>query len=131
MSKERLSKLRKWVLVNAYTKTILGELPKDWRQTRKEMSEGYGSGDWRRGYLFKSEILLNFFNLSRSKQTPRNSDERILSNGAYRSALVTLSRSLWVLKDKGFILIEGETEWIGIKLTPKGKAKAESLLNVN
>ncbi|MFX0198039.1 MAG: hypothetical protein ACFFCW_18115 [Candidatus Hodarchaeota archaeon] len=127
----RLSQLQEWILTFAYRKIIKGHLPGSWRRTRAEIDEGGGPGDWRKSYLFKEEILLNYFGLSRSKQIPRNSEERLESTNKHRAALVTLSRTLWSLKDRGLIEMEWgtEREWTGIKLTDLGKQMAVNISN--
>jgi hypothetical protein len=127
----RLSRLQEWILTHAYHKTIKGNLPGSWRRTRAEINEGFGPGDQRRNYLLKDEILLNYFGLPRSKQIPRKSEERLESTNKYRAALVTLSRSVWALKDKGLVELvwRSEMEWKGIELTDQGKEIAVNILN--
>jgi len=157
MSKDRLSKLQKWILVHCYLKTIKKQLPDSWKYCRgynyvKSSIERRLLSDYDRArqcakidkdrlenYLCRSEILLNYFNLRLSYKEPFWSgySDKFETSKEYKSALVVLSRSLkklWGVKEgDGYIDCwnNGFVQWKGYSLTEKGIAKAEELLNVN
>ena len=130
MATERLSKLQKWILIQAYKKTICYdnsnlELPQ-YYQYHNDHLKDKNNEYWQ--YLFRAEVLLNYFKLETGhdhfsiKQHP--------FKGNNNKEHVVLTRSLQNLYNKGLIDI---TTWPfgkrqGIKLTEKGKGKTLLLI---
>ena len=76
MAAERIGKLERWILIHAYLKIVKGDLPDDWKKTRgQKRGERLPENIKQRitealkdspVYLYKSEILLNYFDLKLS-----------------------------------------------------------------
>ena len=65
MVRDRTGKFERWILLNTYLKTFERQLPEKWELPRwldDTESETY----WK--YLFKSEVLRNFFKLEYSEK---------------------------------------------------------------
>jgi hypothetical protein len=153
MSDNRIGKLENWILIHCYLKTIKKELPNTWKKPRhydysKEIRiRNLNSSDESikksaefdlktlESYLFKYDILLNYFNLQLSYKEGFWSEynEKFKDTREYRSALASLSRTLKNLVDKDLISwwYNDFFRWKGYKLTDKGILKTESILNVN
>lgn len=125
----RLGRFEKWILSSCYKKTIHHDLPENWRRPRGHRLSQAGDG-FHDKYLFKSEILLNFFpSLSLSERQSFLDDviEKFKTTKAYRKALVTYRRTANQLEGKGLIkeFIGGDSpRWTGIQLTEDGIVKA-------
>ena len=150
MAKERIGKNERWVLIHCYLKTVERKLPDDWKLPRT-ISKATMSFE----FLYKSEILLNLFNLEPFKhKTAYYYGEEyfevtgygLWENGNYKGftaeqkkrglkaekARVNYSRIKRQLINKGLIKVKrGSLNSDGIRLTNKGKLKARQLLNVN
>ena len=131
----RISKLQKWILKQAYKKTILYdrselELLSDWNMNFKikEIDNDKTVLYWK--YLFRAEVLLNYFNCETDKDKYTSTRFHHFK-GDNNKAQVTLTRSLHNLSDKGLIeLWYGEGfPWQGIRLTEAGQEKALMLMN--
>jgi hypothetical protein len=164
MATERLGKIEKWILRHAYLKTVKHQLPEGWKipgrvghrlERLKELGEPcdlsavlYGRDlqlFW--DHLFKSEVLLNYFNLKRSGyKTPDTfASEYFEGYGDIiygydwgqehlrNNAVVKFTRVKNQLLRKGLVEIGYDfgNNSCGITLTEKGQQKAEALLNVN
>jgi hypothetical protein len=138
MKAGRLSKLQKWILIMAYKKTILHEnseltLLEHWDfrsySTDKSQQEIHDKESLYWKYLFRSEILLDYFKRETDKgKAGLGSFHRFKGKG--NKEQVTLTNSLYNLRDKNLIKIDdGEyVVWQGIKLTQKGIEVAQSLI---
>jgi hypothetical protein len=128
----RLGRFEKWILIACYKKTIQRDLPSDWRRPRGhrrvEAADGFHDK-----YLFKSEILLNYFPALMLSQKQSYSDdviEKFQTDKKYRKALVTYRRTINQLEAKGFIsefVGDDSPRWTGIQLTEAGMEKAIEL----
>lgn len=128
----RLGEFERWILLSCYKKTIQHDLPEDWRRPRGhrriEAADGFHDE-----YLFKSEILLNWFGglkLSEKQSFLDDVIEKFKTTKAYRKALVTYRRSVNQLEGKGLIreFVGGDSpRWTGIRLTEAGILKAIEL----
>ena len=150
MRKTRIGKLERWILFHAYMKTVKKELPGNWKISRAGQfeRESFKRGlrhkenyDWSLfwKYLFKSEILLNYFDLELSLKEPMHfnyQQEKFRVTNKYRSALASFTRITKQMKEKGLIETWYSNKgyynyWVGIVLTGKGKEIANNLLKVN
>jgi len=128
----RLGKIEKYILIHCYKKTISKVMPECWKFPRywKNANSEFGYK-----YLFKSEILLNYFDLSLSRKDAfLDVNEKFRDTPEYRKALATLTRTFKTLGIKEYIIWwKGVNlpSWQGITLTEKGIDKAKELLNVN
>ena len=121
MSKEKLSDLQKWILVNCYRMTILHD------NTQLLPLSGRNAPDDK--YVFmRDDILLSYFNLKPGRKRTFLKVHHFRENREYYSAQATLSRTLKNLHEKGYIV--GMQIYYNIELTEKGKEKAREL-NVN
>ena len=128
----RLGKFEKWILIACYKKTIQDDLPADWRRPRghRRMETADGFHD---KYLFKSEVLLNYFPALRLSEKQSFHDdviEKFRTDKEYRKALVTYRRTADQLESKGFIrefVGDDSPRWTGIQLTEAGILKAIEL----
>jgi len=158
MSETRLSKLQKWILVNAYKKTILKDnsgltILQHWtyRNTSKIISmdtskviigekdshmerlnklADKASHDLYWENLFRAEILSDYFKCK--TDTNKFACSRLHHfEGKNNKAQVTLTRSLRNLVDKGLIewMVGKYSYWQGIRLTEKGVEKALMLIS--
>jgi len=128
----RLGKFEKWILIACFKKTIQHDLPDDWRRPRGhrriEATDGFHDK-----YLFKSEILLNYFPALRLSQKQSLFDdvvEKFQTDNLYRKALVTYRRTADQLGAKGLIkefVGDDSPSWTGIQLTEAGIWKAIEL----
>ena len=143
---QRIGKLERWILINTYLKTIKDQLPIGWKYPRGinkyideiannkchplNMHSRLQTLNLFKPVLTKSEILLNYFNLPVAYGEAFDKDrERFKDTEAYRKALVTLSRTLKRLEEKGLI-VQGSWAYragTNLKLTDAGKLKAERL----
>lgn len=131
-AKQRLSKLQKWVLLTTLQKTVAQDntgliVPRGLADRYKK-----GTTDFYFEYLFRAEILLNYFRLPVCLDKRCNWDiERFKGNN--NKAHATLTRSLEKLEETKLIKIfEGKySRWTGIQLTDKGKEIALKLTNGN
>jgi len=87
------------------------------------------------GHLFKSEIMLNYFDVKLSWKSAW-SDRRVkfVDSREYRTALASTSRAMKRLQIKGYIEIERYSildRQMALKLTQKGTEEAEKLLSAN
>lgn len=134
--------LERWFLIHTYLKTVEGQLPDNWQQFEKESLPSR---------LYKSEILLNYFQLERSKLLicigypgeHLKYPQGFKTTNAYKSALASYRRSYKSLNRKGYIngyykdfrgKITKCSDWGSgswITLTKFGKVKAEQLINAN
>lgn len=135
----RLGKFEKWILINCYRKTVKNDLPPDWRTPR-----GYPRGrpsDWHDGYLFKSEVLLNYFHglkISQKRSWFDDVIEKFVTTDEYRNALTIYRRTANSLWAKGLIKEYTSKEytgqpgphWTAIQLTDAGIEKAKQLLRL-
>lgn len=109
--------MQSWILKSCYLKTRDKTLV-DWRRPRK-----IGRNDFYWQYLFKSDILLNYFKdlkLSKKRSTSV-AKEKFETDKTYRKYLVTLGRSLKNLEEKGLIRIVRDN-YLGMQLTSKAQA---------
>lgn len=121
MSKERLSKLQKWILINCYCMTVLHD------NTRLIPLSGRNApAD--KYIFFKDDILLSYFKLKSSRRYTFLRVHHFKKNKAYYSAQASLSRTLKNLHDKKYIFDCQSSNHI--ELTAAGRAKARELLNV-
>lgn len=128
----RLGKFEKWILISCFKKTIQRDLPEDWRhprgRRRSEATDGFHDK-----YLFKSEVLLNYFpglKLSEKQSLSDDVIEKFETTKDYRKALVTYRRAANQLDGKGLIEEsrgEDSPRWTGIQLTEAGIDKAIEL----
>ena len=130
----RLGKFEKWILVNCYRKTILRELPEDWKTPREYPRKR--PGEFHAQYLFKSEVMLNYFSGLKPSATESffpDVVEKFQSTKQYRSALAMYRNTANRLEAaKGYIREytgQGGRYWTGIVLTEAGIEKARELLN--
>ena len=145
--KERIGKLEKWILEHLYLKTVKGEVPELWKYPRdyeRHRKGGYLSYSFDK-YLFKSEILLNYFRKLRiSKKSVHvwgDISEKFKSNKAYSTALSSYSRTVNRLEEKGYINIivrkcsfpfsSRGKQVRGIELSDEGKERIEGILGLN
>lgn len=125
----RFGRFEKWLLVNCFTKTIQGKVPEDWRRPRGHRRAEAGDG-FHDKYLFKSEVLLNYFpglKLSTKQSAFDHVIEKFETTKEYARALVTYRRTANQLEAKGMIEeFEGvnSPRWTGIVLTEAGIEKA-------
>ena len=132
----RLGKFEKWIITMVYKKTIekdsLGIIPCDIQEARIENSK-----KWEFTYLFKSEILNNYFDLEQSDKTTfcYNIRLKFKDTPQYRKALSQFSQTIRRLFEKGFIEIwnskYSDGFRVGIKLTSEGVVKAKEILKIN
>lgn len=130
----RLSKLQKWILKQTFKKTIL--LENEDLEVLKEFTsyrykEGINKDEWYWRYLFRAEILLNYFNCATDNY--KSTFSRLHHfKGDNNKEQATLSRSLKNMYDKGLIELwyGSHTRWQGIILTELGKEKAIGLLDI-
>lgn len=127
----RLGKLEKWILIHCYLKTIEKEVLISWNKPRMFSEKIKGEKEGK--YLWKSEILLNYFpNLRLSAKIAASyTREKFEATKEYRQALVTLSRTFRQLEAKSLVNIWCVVGSTGISLTHAGIEKATELLNVN
>ncbi len=149
----RLGKIEKWILMRCYSKTATRRLPPGWRLPRaapvgdevrrlgypekvvqERISKYYSDAYWK--YLFKAEILLNYFPHLPLSDKRSYSDwmEKFAATSEYKKALVTLTRTFNQLCDKRLVkwmVGEYPPSWTGLSLTDRGTEKAKELLNVN
>ena len=128
----RLGKFEKWILINCFRKTAQGNVPEGWRRPRghrrAEAADGFHDK-----YLFKSEVLLNYFpslKLSAKQSAFDDVIEKFQTTKEYAKALVTYRRTANQLEAKGMIEeFEGMNSpcWTGIVLTEAGIEKAIEL----
>ena len=131
----RISQLQKWILRQAFKKTILLdntdlEVIQNWKGWRYE--EDIPKDNWYWRYLFRDDILLNYFNCK--TDTNKSPYQRLHHfKGDSNKAQATLSRSLKNMYDKELIELwyGSGTRWQGIVLTELGKEKAIPLLNID
>ena len=139
----RISKLQKWILTKAYKKIILHD--NSGLVILQEWNKPFYCMNWSRDddivrdthkddpsywqYLYRPEILLNFFNCETdNKKYPLSRLHHFKGNN--NKSQVTLTRSLNNLKEKG--LIELWYCWEsnqGLTLTEVGKEKALMLID--
>ena len=136
-----LGKTERWILIHTYLKIKHNKLSKDWLQFKDEGLKGQ---------LFRSEVMLNYFQLERSTHLLFNGywSEKILkypkgfkTTKKSKSVYVSYNRTIKSLRTKGYIetwynLRDGtseKTEYCHsyITLTKAGKVKAKELLKVN
>lgn len=146
-----LGRFERWILLHTYLKTIMHELPADWK-----MPAGYGAAQTRcgtsfeerlatqlgvwNGHLMRAEILLNYFGLATSdrRHSCEVAHQCFLRTPAYRTALAMLPRTLMGLQVKGHIrwvstlpgLVSG-IQWDGCWLTPLGVSTAKGLMTAD
>lgn len=160
MSKQRLSKLQKWILENCFRVTILldrsmlkelnntncsrhcRKCPKTNENVRLERNtEDFISpkcvahADFCSHYEFyKEDILLSYYSLKPSYDKAHiNRAQHFHDSADYAKAHVSVHRSLNNLVEKGLIYI-GSTfreDSLQISLTYEGMRKAAELLNIN
>jgi hypothetical protein len=160
MAKIRIGKNERWVLIHCYLKTVKREVPDDWKLPRAyclpgspctlKDSEFISYDDYFWKYLFKSEILLNYFDLKYSRNRWREfpwQGEYFKGYGHHQKkdpwydwdelrknikAMVSYLRLSRTLTDKGLISVRRNfgPNSDEIELTEAGKVKAESILNV-
>ena len=118
MSKERLSELQKWILVNCYRMTVLHDNTK-----LLQLSGRNAPGD--KYVFFRDDILLSYFNLPPSGKNTFFKVHHFKENRNYYSAQATLSRTLKNLQGKEYI--HAMQEYSNVILTEKGKEKAIEL----
>jgi len=150
MSIQRIGKLERWILIHAYKKTVLNELPENWKFSPHRNiifeDEKYYNTEEGKSSLFYShhqgwlefeksalryyEIYTNYFNLEYSEKRREilksdSEDYKCFEiNNKYNSARVSVCRARYKLEEKGLIEIYPR----GIKLTDTGKTKAKSLM---
>jgi len=104
-------------------------MPADWKSPHVLKS------DFDYKYLFKSEILLNYFDLRLSyKLAFCDVCQKFEDTPEYRKALSTLTRTFNTLTSKEYVVWwKGVNlpSWQGFTLADKGIKKAKELLNVN
>ena len=81
-------------------------------------------------YLFRNEILFNYFNRKMPKVRKRGIRIPHRFKGRGNKEQVILTHSVYNLRDKGLITIHNGfyTGWQGYRLTPKGIEVAKSLI---
>jgi len=127
----RLGRFEKWLLIHCYKKTVENDLPPEWKYP-KDYPVGKTS-EFHQGYLFKSEILLNYFpelKASGKFSWYRDVVEKFVTNADYKKALTLYRRTTNRLESKGFIkeyICDGGRYWTGIQLTEAGIEKAKKL----
>ena len=139
--KERTGRLERFILQFAYLKSI-GELPAWWKYPREYNRQR--DRDYLNEYLWKSEILLNYYRKLRlSKKRPAwgHISDKFRTTRGYRTALSSYSRTVSRLKDKGFINIIvrkrsspfriGSRTVRAIELTEEGKTRISRDLGFN
>lgn len=145
--------------MQAYLKSITRTLPLQWKSPcNKEMLDNAFSPDvWEQnpfcpnrqeaeeraerekdhwfGHLFKSEIMLNYFDLELSWKSAWSSRRvKFVDSREYRIALASTSRAMKHLQIKGYIEIERCSildRHMMLKLTQKGTEEAAKLLSAN
>lgn len=134
----RISKLQKWILQECFKKTILLdnenlEIIQNFRSYHyTEGNNEVKKDSWYWKYLFRDDILLNYFNCeTNNNKTPFQRLHHFKGNN--NKAQATLTRSLHNMRDKELIeLWYGRgTQWQGLVLTELGKEKAIKLLKLN
>lgn len=130
----RIGKLERWILTHAYLKTAKHELPYGWKYPRGYKTEK--ENDRYFNFLFKSEVLLNYFKdlrLSSKEAWAFGVREKFRTTKEYKGALASYSRTVGSMGKKDYIevWIGVDGDWTGIVLTDIGKRIAESFLKVN
>lgn len=128
----RLGKFEKWLLISCFQKTIQRSVPEGWRRPRghrrREAVDCFHDK-----YLFKSEVLLNYFPglmLSAKQSTFDDVIEKFQTTKEYAKSLVTYRRAANQLEAKGMIKeFQGvnSPRWTGLILTETGIEKAIEL----
>ncbi len=120
MAAERIGKLERWILIYAYKKTVLNDLPEDWKRSRyfKDMPKDNTSdsvyNDKSFNVLTKPEIMLNYFHLQISyRKRPVTSfrefvrigylSEKFVDNREYKTASASYSRTRRNMEIKNLI----------------------------
>ena len=130
----RLSKLQKWILTQAYKKTVLFDnsglvMVQAWEGNYMEEALNNKTHQYWQ-YLFRSEILQGYFGCETDKD--KFSFNRFHHfKGRNNKEQVTLTRSRPNLMLKGLIQVYNgvSCSWQGIKLTEAGKEKALMLID--
>jgi hypothetical protein len=147
--KNRLSKLQKWILINAYKKVELKDnsniidldeggncswIKKNWdKSLQKEVFDDSFYWDW----FFRVEILMNYYNikLKKFKDYPYSVNYTMSKvahlDGTPNKYQVVITRTLKNLQEQELIEIWTENydyQWQGIKLTDNGKDVALKLI---
>ena len=122
----RLSKLQKWILEQAYRKTVLQD---NTGLTFLDGLKDNGTLYWR--YLFRQEVLLDYFNCKTNTARRPGLNSIHLFEGNNSKAQVILTRSINNLEEKNLIEVYNGsyTRWQGLILTEEGKNKALMLIN--
>lgn len=134
MAKERLSKLQKWILIQAYENKkkveIVSGHPNISKEHIQKMLERFE--ELHNGYSYAIsnwEIYQNYFSL---KFCNKSKNGRLINAWKFAeppgSKPVILARSLRLLKNRGYIRRYGSGNAIG--LTKKGISRAKELLKV-
>jgi len=122
MAKERTGKLEKWILIHAYKKTVLHELPENWQYPRLYKYSQDDDKEFYNNHFLKVD-LLNYFDLSLSfrlpkedyylKWRPKPLEEKFENTKEYRSALVSCSRTIEKMdkEEKGLIETDCSSEY--------------------
>ena len=120
MAAERIGKLERWILIHAYKKTVLNDLPKDWKRSRyfkdmpKDNTPDSVSNEQGFNVLTKPEIMLNYFHLQISyRKRPVTSfgefvrigylSEKFVDNREYKTASASYSRTRRNMERKNLI----------------------------
>jgi len=152
MSEIRFGRVEKWILKQAYLKTVKKELPEGWKNSPCECREAgkvvkasdpskeiynwetkrYSKNKMKpcRECLSRDEFLANYFGdtLTESSREMYSKKCRYQIDKKYSSAMVIVARTRNSLIKKGMIR-DGWEFWNGFNLTDKGKEKAKELLN--
>lgn len=127
MSKQRLSKLQKWVLINCYKVTVLKD--RNDLQLKKIKNNTHINHD---DDFYKEDIYMGYFNLEiDSSKTCFESVAHFVESYNSHTAWVSTCRVLKLLRDKGLIVFYSPlgTYSTHVILTDGGKAVAEFLID--
>jgi hypothetical protein len=130
MSRNRLSKLQKWILIKCFKKTLLN----DNSDLTILQAWSYRNSNWKDDkhywkYLYRSEILLDFFKCEPDRYKFAGQRNQHFK-GTNNKAQVTLTNSLSNLESKGLIqtIVGVYSRWFGIILTEKGLLLTHNLI---
>jgi hypothetical protein len=137
MTQRNLTDLERWILDMCYRKTVTRGLPEDWAEPRGKRDfewffvEFPELGKTRLamaeydGFLFPSEILLNYFSLERAVRYDHGSliNESFVDSLEYRRALEMLWQARDGLVVKGLAVVHANT---GMSLSDAGRAAASA-----
>ena len=113
---ERIGKLEKWILIHAYKKTILHDLPEGWKYPRLYKYAPDNDKEFYNNHFLKVDILLNYFILQLSDRLPKEEhgrqwlvkglEEKFRDTKEYRAALVSCTRTMRKMgeEEKGLII---------------------------